>query len=314
MSSDLGSTLNMSGNFPMHINFTSTPEHQDPTWHILYRGPLSSCNYSCAYCPFAKTKNTRQELAEDAQQLQRFVDWVRAQTPQRVGILFTPWGEALIRKHYQRAFIELTHMSHVYKVAAQTNLSFPLHWLKDCERSSLALWTTYHPTELPLQNFVEKSHKLVEQGIRHSVGIVGMKAHFEAISHLRAQLNASVYMWINAYKREIHYYTQEELHFLSSIDPHFHFNTRYHPSLGESCRAGVSSFTVDGRGDVRRCHFISEPIGNIYTDTFRAQLYERTCTQATCGCHIGYVHLDRLQQYSLYQEGLLERIPHAFPS
>ena len=26
---------------------------------ILYRGPLSSCNYGCEYCPFAKHRETR---------------------------------------------------------------------------------------------------------------------------------------------------------------------------------------------------------------------------------------------------------------
>ena len=40
---------------------------------ILYRGPLSSCNYSCNYCPFAKTKNTKAELAADTEKLNRFV-------------------------------------------------------------------------------------------------------------------------------------------------------------------------------------------------------------------------------------------------
>ena len=32
---------------------------------ILYRGPLSSCNYACAYCPFAKRTETAAELAHD---------------------------------------------------------------------------------------------------------------------------------------------------------------------------------------------------------------------------------------------------------
>ena len=29
---------------------------------ILYRGPLSSCNYGCEYCPFAKREESRAEL------------------------------------------------------------------------------------------------------------------------------------------------------------------------------------------------------------------------------------------------------------
>src|SRR5205085_1024801 len=43
---------------------------------ILYRGPLSSCNYGCAYCPFAKHAETAEELAADRRALERFTGWV----------------------------------------------------------------------------------------------------------------------------------------------------------------------------------------------------------------------------------------------
>ncbi len=43
---------------------------------ILYRGPLSSCNYGCDYCPFAKHHETATELARDRRALERFTDWV----------------------------------------------------------------------------------------------------------------------------------------------------------------------------------------------------------------------------------------------
>ena len=36
------------------------------TLSILYRGTLSSCNYDCPYCPFAKRKDSRATLATDA--------------------------------------------------------------------------------------------------------------------------------------------------------------------------------------------------------------------------------------------------------
>ena len=32
---------------------------------ILYRGPLSSCNYGCEYCPFAKHTETQAEHDAD---------------------------------------------------------------------------------------------------------------------------------------------------------------------------------------------------------------------------------------------------------
>jgi len=43
---------------------------------ILYRGPLSSCNYGCEYCPFAKHSETAAEHKEDERALNRFVSWV----------------------------------------------------------------------------------------------------------------------------------------------------------------------------------------------------------------------------------------------
>ena len=45
--------------------------------NILYRGPLSSCNYGCEYCPFAKHVETAAELAEDRRDLERLMDAFR---------------------------------------------------------------------------------------------------------------------------------------------------------------------------------------------------------------------------------------------
>ena len=59
------------------------------TWNILYRGSLSSCNYACDYCPFAKTANTSAELKKDERELERFVGWAETQRT-RSGILITP--------------------------------------------------------------------------------------------------------------------------------------------------------------------------------------------------------------------------------
>jgi MoaA/NifB/PqqE/SkfB family radical SAM enzyme len=280
-------------------------------WTILYRGPLSSCNYGCDYCPFAKTKNTREELADDAARLERFVSWVLSRQ-ERIGVLFTPWGEALIRRHYQDAFALLSHAPNVARVAAQTNLSCRLDWLDRCDLESVALWTTFHPTQTSLHKFVERCHELDERGARYSVGVVGFKDAYHDVRALRSALNEHVYLWINAYKREPGYYAEADIRRFEAIDPHFRTNTRYHPSLGESCRAGATSFTVDGEGDVRRCHFIASPLGNLYDGSFDDALHERPCSNATCGCHIGYVHLDRLAQYEVYGDGLLERIPRRY--
>jgi len=63
--------------------------------NVLYRGPLSSCNYGCLYCPFAKHHETATELAKDRSCLKRFTSWIVRQSDQTLSVLFTPWGEAL---------------------------------------------------------------------------------------------------------------------------------------------------------------------------------------------------------------------------
>ncbi|MCS6865541.1 MAG: STM4011 family radical SAM protein [Gemmataceae bacterium] len=279
---------------------------------ILYRGPLSSCNYACPYCPFAKRRETPAELAYDRRCLERFVSWVATRTGDSIGVLFTPWGEALIRKWYQSALVTLSSLPHVRKAAIQTNLSCQLDWVDACDKAKLALWCTFHPGETSRERFLAQCRVLLQRGVRFSVGVVGLKEHLAEIEALRRELPAEVYLWVNAYKRQREYYTPEMIADLTRIDPLFPLNNTFHASRGHSCRAGASVIAVDGEGTIRRCHFIPTPIGNIYDPNFADSLYERPCTNDTCGCHIGYVHLDRLKLYDTFGDGVLERIPYGF--
>lgn len=277
---------------------------------ILYRGPLESCNYGCEYCPFAKKQDSRADLERDRAALERFVAWARGRRTDRLGIFFTPWGEALIRPAYQRALIELSWFDHVERAAIQTNLSANLDWLGEARRDRVALWATYHPDWSDFDEFVAKVRTLAELGVRVSVGAVGFVEFAGVIERLRAALPASVYLWINAVKSHgAAGYDADALARFAAVDPLFPINTHQHPSLGQSCRAGASVISVDGTGDIRRCHFIRDVIGNIYSPGVEDALKERPCSNATCGCHIGYVHLDHLELYDVYGSGILERIP-----
>ena len=279
---------------------------------ILYRGPLSSCNYGCAYCPFAKHSETAAEHKDDERALDHFVGWVGDSKDDSISVLFTPWGEALIRKRYQRALIRLTNMTNVRKIAIQTNLSCNLDWVDDCDKSRLALWTTFHPTEVSRERFVAKCEELERRGVRFSVGVVGLKEHAAEIEALRRELPSHTYLWINAYKRSANYYNVEDAERFALIDPLFPINNQNHASYGRKCRGGESVISVDGDGTIRRCHFIREPLGNIYAEGFQSALRERPCTNDTCGCHIGYVHMNDLKLYRIYGEGVLERIPKGY--
>jgi hypothetical protein len=280
------------------------------TLSILYRGPLSSCNYACAYCPFAKQQETAAELCRDRAALVRFTDWVAGRPAEdRLGILFTPWGEALTRRWYRDALARLTGLPQVVRAAVQTNLSCGLGWVDDCDKSRLALWATFHPSEVTRAGFLSRCLELDRRGVRFSVGVVGLREHFADIQALRDELPPHVYLWVNAYKDQPNYYRPGEEEWLAGIDPLFPINNRRHPCLGRPCRAGQTVISVDGDGAVRRCHFIPTVLGNLYDPDFEGVLAERPCTNATCGCHIGYVHMPDLGLYGVFGEGVLERIP-----
>ncbi len=282
--------------------------------NILYRGPLSSCNYGCEYCPFAKRVESRDELEKDRVALERFLSWVEGET-REVGVLFTPWGEGLVRGWYQDALARLTRMPHVWKAAIQTNLSSSLAWVDHADAEKLGIWATFHPEWADRARFVEKVRRLRARGASISVGVVGFKRFRAEIEAMRAALPEDVYLWVNAVKSDWENgppesYAPEDMAWLQAIDPLFAFNTVRHASKGESCRAGATAISVDGDGTVRRCHFVREPIGNLYEGF---ALAERPCVNETCGCHIGYVHLDRLNLHETFGRGLLERVPSRLP-
>jgi MoaA/NifB/PqqE/SkfB family radical SAM enzyme len=277
--------------------------------HINWRGPLSSCNYDCDYCPFAKHVSSREELELDQAQLRRFVDWVGDVQDRRLSILFTPWGEGLIRSYYADALVELSHMPHVVAVAIQTNLSSRLEALAAARRETLALWTTFHPSQTTLDAFVQRCATLDAMALRYSVGVVGLREHFELIAALRARLPEHVYLWINAYKSAgPGYYAEHELADLRAIDPLFDLNAVRHESRGQACAAGRDSLFVRGDGQVSRCHFVEAPLGNLYAQPLAELLGEAPCPQARCGCFIGYVHLDRLALRPRFGAGLAARM------
>jgi hypothetical protein len=278
---------------------------------ILYRGSLASCNYGCTYCPFAKQRDTAAQLATDQRALERFVNWVGQRRQDQIGILMTPWGEALIHRYYQSALAQLSHFDAVTKVAIQTNLSCALEWVEACDKSKLALWTTFHPTEVAFDRFVHQCLELDQRGVRFSVGIVGLKEHIKLAEALREALPANIYLWVNAYKRQPDYYSPSEIAEITAIDPLFPVNNQVYSTLGKPCRAGHTVISVDADGTMRRCHFIATPIGNLYDPNFAQALQPTPCTNQTCRCHIGYVHRPELQLDEVFGSGVLERIPAA---
>ncbi|ARE77774.1 MULTISPECIES: STM4011 family radical SAM protein [unclassified Streptomyces] len=276
---------------------------------LLYRGPLASCDYDCPYCPFAKRRDTTALLRADRAALERFTDWARSRTEDRLSLLFTPWGEGLVRSWYRRALVELSHLPHVERVAIQTNLSCRTDWLADADPATLALWCTYHPGQTPYDRFLAKVRDLADRGVRHSVGIVGLPENLEHARRLRAALPSHVYLWVNA--ADGHTYTDAEAGTWTAVDPLFPYSRHPHRSAGMPCRTGESVISVDGDGTVRRCHFVRAELGNLYDGSYRSALGPRPCPLTSCDCHIGYVHLETLPLYDVFAGGVLERVPAA---
>ncbi|WP_411122056.1 STM4011 family radical SAM protein [Streptomyces sp. x-19] len=274
---------------------------------LLYRGPLASCDYDCPYCPFAKRRDSREQLRADRVALNRFVAWATRQTDDRLSVLFTPWGEGLVRSWYRRALVELSRLPHVRRVAIQTNLSCRTEWLADADLDALALWCTFHPGQTPYDRFLAKTEELAGRGVRFSVGVVGFPEHLDVARRLRADLPEGVYLWVNA--AEGRAYTDAEAAAWTALDPLFPYSRHPHRSAGLPCRTGESVVSVDGDGTVRRCHFVRAELGNLYDGSYRAALRPRPCPLAVCDCHIGYVHLETLPLYDVFAGGVLERIP-----
>ena len=188
-----------------------------------------------------------------------------------------------------------------------------LEWTERCDRSKLGIWETYPPGEISRESFLAKCREAEARGVRFSVGVVGMQEHIAEIKAMRNELPAHIYLWVNAYKRVHDYYSAADLRTLEAIDSLFPINNQHHASKGRVCHIGERVITVDGNGVIRRCHFIKAPIGNIYQLGLEKALYTRPCSTETCGCHIGYVHLESLQLDAVFGNGILERIPARMP-
>jgi len=255
-------------------------------------------------------------LNEDKYQLERFVTWISGRDfkDNSVAIMFIPWGEALIHSWYQKALSELSHLRIVDKVVIQTNLSCSLQWLDKLDPEKIALWTTYHPSQVGIEEFISKVGYLREKGINFSVGCVGKKEFKNYILALKNRLSdpklGKVYTWVNAFKNEGNdYYTSEDVEFFNSIDKYFNINLNNYNSFGKECRAGKSVFFIEGNGDIRRCNFDDNILGNIYKNDLDQLVCDSKCRQRVCDCYIGYINLVGLNLNAIYGGRILERVP-----
>lgn len=285
---------------------------------VSFRSSLNICNYTCWYCPWAGTfeKRNKEKVQQDAQQIERILHRFKALSEHRFSLFFVPRAEMLILSHYQSAVAHLSQFPHVEEITVQTNLSMSISWIfQKVDYSKLRLWITYHPDQLnefQRRQFLQKIKTLQKKQILLSVGAVGIKGHLPAIVRLREELSPEIYLWVNGYKRETNYYNKEELELLCQIDPYFNTHFRRYASYGKPCRSGEESFFLDEFGQMKRCNFTQERIGNFFEEDWEHAFQPRTCPLKECSCYQGLMHIPELAFEKIYGSLVPARIPLNF--
>jgi MoaA/NifB/PqqE/SkfB family radical SAM enzyme len=281
---------------------------------VLFRTRLEWCNYTCHYCPWnAQVRRPGPDaFREDEERLGRILARV-AELPRAVEFFITPKAEYLVLPYWRAAVGRLLALPQVTRVTVQTNLAFDVGaFLDQVDAGKLALWTTYHPTEVDaaaLEGLHARWDLLRRRGVPFSVGAVGTRENIGAIARLRGRLDRGVYLWVNAYKRERDYYTDEERSALRRIDPLFDLNDRPFASRGRPCTAGQRAVYLDDEGDLRRCFFVGDVLGNLFRDGWRTLPAPLGCPKQTCDCYVGRMHAVDLDFRAVYGPHLAARIP-----
>ena len=285
----------------------------------LFRTRLEWCNFTCGYCPWNATvrRIPPEDFRADEARLRAILARV-AELPRPVEFFITPKAEYLVLPYWRRAVAELLALPQVRRVTVQTNLSFDLPaFLDEADPGKLALWTTYHPRELePAQRelLFARWDLLRERSIPFSVGLVGVRENLPEMLPLRQRLDPAVYLWVNPYQREPDYYAPEELALIRSVDPYFDTNHVDFPSRGRPCDAGHRAVYLDDEGDLRRCFFVGDVIGNLFRDGWVCRDEPEPCPRDGCHCYVGHMHIVELGFRARYGDGLAARIPTAWPA
>ncbi|WP_110953782.1 STM4011 family radical SAM protein [Anaerosinus massiliensis] len=279
---------------------------------LYYRNYLKSCNYTCGYCPFAKTTATENMLAKDMAYLHKFIVYLK-QSTNHFRLFFAPRGEALVHEYYRQAMITLSKLPNIEELVIQTNLSSRLDWLNEVASNKLILWTTYHPGQVTSSLFVQQIEKLRQYPVRFTVGIVGVKENFAAIAELYQLLQQSseqsTYLWINAYKDKPGYYSDMDIAYLLQYDKLFKTNLQNYKCKDRACKTGTAVFFVEWDGMVHRCWQDKKSLGNLYIDDLADLNMSSLCQKRVCSCFIGYSHIVDLALERVYQTSLLGRLP-----
>jgi hypothetical protein len=69
---------------------------------------------------------------------------------------------------------------------------------------------------------------------------------------------------------------------------------------------------LDDEGNLRRCFFVDEVIGNLFAGGWCSLGHSEPCPREECHCYVGHMHIPALGFRSLYGETLAVRIPQGW--
>ncbi len=277
---------------------------------ICYRGSLKSCNYRCSYCPFSKHKASAQELEKDRQSFERFCESIADRaTGFDIGAVFVvPYGEASIHRWYWEGLGRLAGLDGLERVGLQTNLSFAVEEClavfdlysgdasrenggessrksnKEACRRKLCIWATFHPEMTDMDTFVDKCHRLVENGVNLCVGAVGVPQNIVLLGRLRERLSPNLYLWINKMDGLGRAYTEEEKRVFLELDPLFGLECG--SPAADAAMCGDRCF-VEADGRIRTCNISRVKAGNWYQSE-AAEIFRSLCGKKRCSCYLAY--------------------------
>ena len=223
------------------------PLMEDYEWRlnlsILYRGPLSSCNYGCGYCPFAKRardgrragpRSRRRWSASSAGSTARPADdrigdpvhaLGRGADPPLVSGGAGPAEPLAARRAGRRS---------------RPTCRAALDWVgavRQAQAGALGDVPSRRRSPRPLPGKCRRAgsaRRALSASASSACGALRRRSR-----RCAANCPQHVYLWINAYKARPDYYRPGEAEWLTAIDPLFPLNNRRHPSLGRPCRAGI---------------------------------------------------------------------------
>lgn len=271
-----------------------------------YRGSMHGCNYTCAYCPFSKKRDSASSLEKDKESLYRFVRYMNDNLCKDMphnAVQIVPYGEAMQYDYYYKALAVLSKNDYIDAVGIQSNMSFSVENMllsykeSGGDLSKLRIWGTFHPDMTDIERFTKKCDSLSEAGIKYCVGAVAVPEKIEILRELRKRLPKAVYMWLNRMdirndtdkkyngtKKCI--YTREQIHEFEQIDRYFFMEMRHHRADRLKCN---DSLFVETDGTVHGCNICKQTMGNLYENDIKTICsMEKRCSRKECDCYLSY--------------------------